>query len=341
MAVWIVRSGSHGETEDLALERGLTVIGWSDWPDLSTIGTREQLEVLGRHTYPDSKPGAIAGTVGQLWAFAHRITEGDLVVMPLKHRPAVAIGRITGPYSYRPEPDLPPDAYHTRSVHWLYKDVPRAAFTNDPEIRLSLNGMLTVYQIQRERADQRILAAAGETAIVAPSKGGEASGEPQPSLDLEEYARDQMRVYIARNFHSHDLAHLVDAVLKAQGYQTSVSPPGPDGGVDIIAGRGPLGFDPPLLCVQVKSSDQPIDVHPWRELQGVMSGFGAKQGLFVSWGGFNQAVRKDERRKFFEIRQWDADDLINAVLEHYEQLPADIQAELPLKRIWVLVQEES
>jgi hypothetical protein len=27
------------------------------------------------------------------------------------------------------------------------------------------------------------------------------------------------------------------------------------------------------------------------------------------------------------------------VLEHYDRLPADLQAELPLKRIWALVQE--
>lgn len=337
MAVWIVRSGRYGETEDLALDQGPAVINWEDVPDLATYRTKIDLQTFYRHRYPDGKPGSIAIAVGQLWAFANSIRDGDLAVMPLKRRAGVAIGRITGPYQYRS--DLPPNAYHTRPTNWLYKDIQRTAF--DPDILLSFNGLLTVYQIQRERAEDRIMAAAtGGTPAAAPPNGEVVPSESQPPLNLETSARDQIRAYIARNFHSHDLARLVDAVLKAQGYQTSVSPPGPDGGVDIIAGREPLGFDPPLLCVQVKSSEQPVDVHPWRELQGVMRDFGAKQGLFVSWGGFNQAVRKEERQKFFEIRQWDADDLIDAVMDHYEQLPADLLAELPLKRIWTLVQEE-
>ena len=36
-----------------------------------------------------------------------------------------------------------------------------------------------------------------------------------------------------------------------------MSPEGPDGGVDICVGKGPMGFDSPKLRVQVKSSDDP------------------------------------------------------------------------------------
>ncbi len=38
------------------------------------------------------------------------------------------------------------------------------------------------------------------------------------------------------------------------------------------------------------------------------------------------------------IRLWDADDLVRAVLANYERLPDAMQADLPLKRIWTLVQ---
>ena len=40
---------------------------------------------------------------------------------------------------------------------------------------------------------------------------------------------------------------------------TKLSPPGPDGGIDIFAGRGPFGLDAPRLCVQVKSQNSPAD----------------------------------------------------------------------------------
>lgn len=35
-----------------------------------------------------------------------------------------------------------------------------------------------------------------------------------------------------------------------------------------------------------------------------------------------------------------ADDLITAVTENYERLSADLQADIPLKRVWALVVEE-
>jgi restriction system protein len=49
-------------------------------------------------------------------------------------------------------------------------------------------------------------------------------------------------------------------------------------------------------------------------------------------------VPAEARDQFFSIRLWDSGDLIQAVLENYEGLSPEIQAELPLKRVWVLVQ---
>jgi restriction system protein len=106
-------------------------------------------------------------------------------------------------------------------------------------------------------------------------------------------AKDQRREFVGRKFKGHDLAHLVGAILEAQGYKIRTSPEGPDGGVDIIAGKGILGFDPPRLAVQVKSQESPVDVKVLRELQGVMKNFGAEQGLIVAWGGFTNAVLKE------------------------------------------------
>jgi restriction system protein len=75
-----------------------------------------------------------------------------------------------------------------------------------------------------------------------------------------------------------------------------------------------------------------------QRLHGSMKAVGADQGLLVSWGGFNSTVPAEERNQFFSIRLWDSGDLITALLENYEKLSPDIQNELPLKRIWVLVE---
>ena len=98
-----------------------------------------------------------------------------------------------------------------------------------------------------------------------------------------------------------------------------------------------MGFDAPRLGVQVKSSDNPIDVKILRELQGALENFGADQGLLVSWGGFTGPLLKEARRVHFKIRLWDAGQTVANMLRHYDSLSPEMQADLPLKRIWVRV----
>jgi restriction system protein len=169
----------------------------------------------------------------------------------------------------------------------------------------------------------------------------EGNSGSEPLTDIERFSRDLILGYLEKRFKGHDLARLVDAVLQAKGYVTLFSEPGADGGVDILAGQGMLGFDGPKLCVQVKSSQSSADVRILRELQGSMATFKADQGLLVSWGGFNNPVIKEARQSFFSVRLWDADNLVEALLNNYDLLSEDLKSELPLKHIWALVLEES
>lgn len=83
-----------------------------------------------------------------------------------------------------------------------------------------------------------------------------------------------------------------------------------------------------------------MDVSVLRELQGVMSQFGASQGLLVTWGGTTKALNREAQRLFFAIRIWDSGDIIRALQEGYEQLPETVKADLPLKRIWTLAEDD-
>lgn len=339
MTVWLVRAGKHGERETLALEHNVAVIGWEDLPDLSSISSREGLIALLEATYPDEKPKTIINWAGQIWPFLAGMQTGDLVAVPIKSRPVIAIGEVTGPYRHRPE--FPPDARHTRQVRWL-KEIPRDRF--DQDLLYSLGAFMTVCRIQRNNAEERIralLANSTRPPTIRPAgetRGDESEIEGPP--DLEQLAKDQIVALIGRTFKGHDLARLVGALLEAQGYTVRVSPPGGDGGVDIIAGKGHLGFDSPKLVVQVKSGSNAVDVKVVRELQGVMGNFKADYGLLVSWGGYTSAAIRETATKFFEIRLWDSEDLVTMIQMYYPDLPAAVQAELPLKRIWMLVPEE-
>ncbi|MFI2810371.1 restriction endonuclease [Microbulbifer sp. JSM ZJ756] len=343
MAVWLVRAGGAGEREDFALENNCVVIGWLRLPDLSSVQDKETLKELLVANYPDAGAGKIRNWAGQIWSFCMRIDIGDLVVLPLKSRSSIAIGRVTG--SYRRSPD----GEHQRPVEWLETDLPRSRF--DQDILYSFGAFLTVCQIKRNNAEERINAvlSGGSSTWIPPVaaantvddlEGDEEEEAEVSNPDLEQIARDQIRSYIGQKFRGHDFSRLVAEILKAQGFKTKESPPGADGGIDIIAGKGPMGFDAPRLAVQVKSSDTALDVTVLRELQGVMRNFGADNGLIVSWGGFKSTTLKEAAKVFFEVRLWDSDDVVRFVQEHYDSLPDSLQAELPLKPIWVLVPED-
>ena len=156
------------------------------------------------------------------------------------------------------------------------------------------------------------------------------------SLDLEGSSLDAIKEYIIANFKGHGLAHLVAAILKAKGYDVFVSPPGPDRGVDILAGYGCLGFGSPKICVQVKSTEDAVSRPVLDQLIGTMHNVGAEYGLLVSWGGFRSSVLHDTNLQFFKVRYWSSVEIMNELFACYDKLDDEIKQKIPLKRIWIL-----
>jgi restriction system protein len=341
MSLWVVRAGSYGEQVETDMAEGVAAIDWNDLGDLSRVKSKAELQALYVKTFPTQNKFQVANQVGQIWLFMDAIKEGDLIALPIKKEAAIAIGIVRGPYQYK---EISPNVKHWRKVEWL-KTLPRSAF--DKDILFSMGTKMTVFRVQKIYAENRVRRLLNLPDVVpedAPVPGSGGKAEPvetvEPNVDLEETAHDQLLKFIEQKFKGHEMANLVDAILRAQGYKTEVSPPGPDGGVDILAGNGILGFDNPRLCVQVKSSSSQADQKVFNELLGVMSKFKAQQGLFVSWGGYTKAVQQDSKKEYFSIRLWGQGDLVDAILANYEKLDDEIKAELPLKRIWVLVREE-
>jgi restriction system protein len=158
--------------------------------------------------------------------------------------------------------------------------------------------------------------------------------EPELSPDIEEAALDQITSKINEEFSGHGLATLVTALLQAEGLRCDQSPPGPDGGIDIVAGRGLLGLDD-LIVVQVKSGGQ-VGSSVVKELHGNMATHGAEQGLLVAWGGLSKPGRDALKANNMRVRVWQDTDVVEAVLTNYEKLDPDIRSHLPLKQVWIL-----
>lgn len=339
MTLWLIRAGRHGEIEQRFLDEGRVYLTWNELhEDLSQV-TRDGVKERLRSAWSKATEGKVANHAGQIHAFVHVMKPGDWFVLPSKKSATIHVGEIVGDYVFDQAAEEP--FWHYRKCEWLQLDLPRSRF--DQDLLYSFGAFMTIGRIKRNNAEQRVRAMAGnnwqpgKAALGSASSGKDAVDEGDGALvNLEETARDQIAALIGGKFKGHDMERLVEAILRAQGYTTHRGSEGPDHGVDILAGSGPLGFGEPRLCVQVKSSDYPLDRPTLDQLIGTMQNVRAAHGLLVSWGGFKQSVKKEVANQFFRVRLWDQGDLINEVLVHYEHLDADLRAELPLKRIWAV-----
>lgn len=333
---WIIRAGAHGERDEWALGNGLAGGGFDDYPDLTNVTTREQLAAIGQERHAGEPPGRIANGVGQMWALRKTIQPGDLIVLPLKTTKNIALGICSGGYKYLG--DQPEDRRHSVSVDWQRTDVPRSEFKDD--LLYTINGALTIFQASRNNAVARLKEMLhggvdpGNQLQTTP--GGVV--DPEPKITVEA-VRDVIRTYLIENFAGHKLTGLVAALLEAEGFTCDVSPPGPDFGVDILAGCGPLGLDRPTLVVQVKSESGQVGTPVVNELKGAQNTHGATQALLVAWGGLTKPAEDLRRTQRLTIRVWTSEEVIDKLFEVYERLPDDMRARIPLKRTWILAEE--
>ena len=216
---------------------------------------------------------------------------------------------------------------------WLNKEVPREALI--PDLRNSMLAQAWLYASKAEDAEVASRTAATSLVRTNPPVQDEGSlAEPQ---DIGELADAGIRELVGQDFKRHELTNLVTAILRAQAYIADMSSPGSDRGMDIVAGSGPLGFEKPRMCVQVKSGQGPADGTVLRALSGSVQNSGADYGLLVSWGGFTGPTQKEaQQSNYFNIRLWDSQALLNALFAVYARLPADIRARIPIKQIWIV-----
>ena len=329
MPVWVVHAGVHGEFEQFAIDNSVVGIRFGLTQSVTDFPSREALR---QHIQNDS-------AANQLWRFAHGVNVGETVVLPGREIPrVVAVGRITGSYRYEPDWPYP----HIRPVEWAAVDIPRISF--DQDLLYSFGGKLTVFQVNRTNAQERIAAVVrqhiGEIPPAVLTPPAEIADDEPTAGDLAEAISDQIVERIRQKFTGYRLEYLVEEILKVQGYTTSRTRRGADGGIDIVAGKGEMGFAEPRLCVQVKSVTAAVDVDVYRGLQGILRNVGANHGLLVSLSDFTRAVRRENERSFFQIRLWGSEELIKNLVDTYDKLPSDIRADIPLADRKVLLETE-
>lgn len=351
MELWLNRAGANGEYEDKFLDEGRIYLTWEGLnADLGSLDSREHLTSLLKETYPDEKISRLANHGGQIWAFAKVMEQGDWIVLPSKKQPVIHIGKVVGPYTHCPDGTAP--FFHYREVEWFGREVPRSNFGQD--LLYSFGAFMTICRIRRNNALDRVQKMfhngwAPETsssvakltsAAIPDFQEGATDDDVSTEVDIVAYARQQVVRQIEFKFKGHALTNLIAAILRAQGYTTWQSPEGADGGADILASSGDMGFGTERICVEVKSGTGTTDRPTVDKLLGAMTKFNANKGLFVAWGGFKQNVQKELASSFFQLRLWTQDDVLNALFSVYDHLEGEIKAMIPLQRTWTVVLSE-
>ncbi|WP_274307973.1 restriction endonuclease [Solibacillus daqui] len=338
MSIWLFRAGSAGEFEDKFLKDERVYLTWNDLNvDLREFQAQSDLRDFLIDHYELAKPKTAVNWASQIFPIIAKMQKGDWVILPSKRSRTIHFGEIIGDYTF--DETLGSPYYHYRKVKWFATDIPRDNFEQD--LLYSFGAFMTVCKIHKNDAEVRLKAMA--------NNGWKHSNQPQPVIindeedvieNIEEHMLDQISDYITKKFKGHRMERLIEEILKAKGYTTYRSPEGADGGIDILAASGELGFGGTKICVQVKSHDAPVDRPAMDQLIGTMSNVGADYGLLVSWRGFKTTVTKEIPKQFFKLRLWDANDVIKEIFNHYDQLSIEIRSEIPLKQIWVLNFEE-
>lgn len=343
--LWKVTLGKNGQFEAEALRDGILIVHFNIDSDISYARDRDAVAEILRAAFPDAKPKTVSNFASQLNQFVNVMQDGDLVISPIKSSSTIAIGKVTGRYAPHPATGRP-----TRPLTWLKTEIPRDVFKQD--LLYSFGAFNTVCEVKRNNAVARVEEVLkngkdpGAGAKPSTTRTPESPdtppdpGEPDEILDLNQIARDQIEQRIASIFTGHDLTNLIAAILRAQEMKVRVSPLGADGGIDLVAGSGPLGLESPKIVGQVKSGEYVIQDPDLKSLIGNIQETQADSGLLVSWNGFTAPVRKRVNELYFRVRLWGRQEIVDNLFAVYDRLPEEITAELPLKRTWTLVPED-
>jgi len=323
--MWGIHAGSHGEASSQFLEGNCIAVGWKKCGDLSALPPdREAYKNKVAETYPDYKRGAIPVYAGVLFRFCHEMQVGDLVAYPCKSDKKIYLGRVVGEYKFNSSNVYP----NGRTVEWV-RSVPRTAFSQGA--LYEIGSAITLFQL-RNYVDEFIAALEGKE-----SKQSAESDTTDVTVglvadEIEQATRDFILKQLSKDLKGHPFADYVANLLNLMGYHTRVSPPGPDKGIDIVPHKDELGLQPPIIKVQVKSTEGSVGDPETSALFGkVASG---EYGLLVTLGTFTKPAIQFAETKA-NLRLIDGEEVVSLTLQYYEKLDSRYKGILPLKQVYI------
>jgi restriction system protein len=211
---------------------------------------------------------------------------------------------------------------HRRRVGWKMH-APRAQFSQ-PAL-YEIGSAITLFQVSNNA--EEFLAALDGKPFKAVDVDAVSAAEiaVQAEVGVEDFVIKQLKNGLSAEL----FERLIAELLRCVGYYARVTPYSGDGGVDIIAHKDELGFEPPIVKVQCKQSLSTIGGPAVQQLLGAIQP--GEHALFVTLGDYSSDAVGIERGKS-NLRLIGGADLVQLIFNNYERFEPQFKTLLPLKR---------
>ena len=309
--VWVVRAGGGKYLDEFTSEPHPRIsFGFGIKEDITALTDPDQIEERCRKHNPDRLP--LAGRFAkQIRDFLHEIRPGDVVLTPMSDHTWLRHGVIEEGSPYFEELAYEDGDFlgHHRPVKWHPEPIYR--YDCDPIDQEPMRRRPTIVPIADDSDAFWGRYSPGSNAKSAKS------GAQTVSLDVLTALNS-----LVEEFDPWDAQDLVADLLAAMGcVDLEVSPPGPDGGVDIRAVRSDILTPEVSIFVQVKRYKwgRNIGKKAVRDLRSGIK-FGSR-GVFITTSIFTKGAKEVARESEYPyIALIDGPNLIALLREHWQRL---------------------
>lgn len=325
-SMWMVRAGRKSTYVNDFIDSSVVAIGWGRLGNIPDSASREELSARVKAEWQDHNKSQVSTAAGQIYRFLSEIQVGDKVVTYDSGQRIYHVGTIASPAKYKE--GVVPLYPRIRDVKWEGK-IDRDKLSTST--KNTLGAISTLFKLSDSASNEIQSMLQGAPVNV----GGDDEFEEASDTEQLEATKEQSREFIKdkiSRLDPYELQDLVAGVLRAMGYKTSVSAPGPDRGVDILASPDGFGFEQPRIVVECKHRSGAMGS---QEIRSFLGGrHKDDKGLYVSTGGFSKDARYEAERANIPVTLMDIDQLVEAVVEHYEKMDTETRVLLPLVKLY-------
>jgi restriction system protein len=322
MKYWKLMAGRGSKNLDNFLDNNEISIGFTKSPVKGVIDDVDKVREIIAEENPQARQGQITSWGSQLYRYCFEMEEGDFVLVYDAGTRIYHVAKVVSDVRYEENREHP----HIRDVEWVDTISRDDLSTNT---RNTLGAILTIFEISNEAREEIEQVLAGESVVESEEQ------EEEGIEELGEETVDKAREYVKDkilNLDWKEMQELVAALLRAMGYRTRVSAPGPDRGKDVEASPDGLGLEEPRIRVEVKHRQN--TKMGTSEVKSFIAGLRDNRGLYVSTGGFSRDAYLEAERSETPIRLIDIDEFARLITQYYDDFDVEARNLLPLRKIY-------